>query len=473
MKTNFENQRYPIYIDNRSYLSTDINFDSISQIRNYNTNYTKKKNEINSLDVDKLLDKTQHSLNDFLITLTNEQNTNQAKSYRKIPKKTNCSNTKINRVSKKKLNRIKYKTDSNIQKMKDYSREVGGILETQRKLLNTNIDENKSNELSFNTNKIVFRKKTDGNLEINKRKKMNISNVGNSQLMNNSYSRRTFIKRDLSPIQTKNTPILKNEKSYDNITDEASHYKKLVAIFNKKNTMLINENEKYKKEIIFLKKFKNISENLEMENKKLKQKLLHKKNNNNYNLSISNESFSINRKYSGKNKDIISSLKKEIKSLKQQLNKYKNNENKNNNIIYSEHDINIDQIEKIKKQKNDLEEQNIFLIQELNNIKKNQDFIVNNNFLDKKNKSLNNQIINMKEKIKSYNNLQIYIKLLIQNKCQITDEKEQFLTRKIQEELDIIEQKQNNLRNSFQPNNNYFQREINNYNNNIYNINGL
>ena len=43
MKTNFENQRYPIYIDNRSYLSTDINFDSISPIRNYNTNYTKKK----------------------------------------------------------------------------------------------------------------------------------------------------------------------------------------------------------------------------------------------------------------------------------------------------------------------------------------------------------------------------------------------------------------------------------------------
>ena len=321
MKTNFENQRYPINIDNRSYLSTDINFDSISPIRNNNTNYVKRKNEINSLYVDKLLDKTQHSLNDFLITLTNEQNTNQAKSYRKIPKKNNFGNTKISNVNKKRFNKMNYKTDLNIQKMEDYSRDVEDIIQTQRKLINTNIDENKSNELSFNTNKIVFRKKKDENLQINKKKKMNESNARNSKLMNNSYNKHTYIKRDLSPIQNKNTHILKNEKSYDNITKESSHYKKLVAIFNKKNTMLINENEKYKKEIIFLKKYKNISENLEMENKKLKQELLHKKNNNTYNLSISNEYFSINRKYIYKNEDFILSLKKEIKNLKQKLNK--------------------------------------------------------------------------------------------------------------------------------------------------------
>ena len=211
---------------------------------------------------------------------------------------------------------------------------------------------------------------------------------------------------------------------------------------------------------------------MENENKKLKQQLLNKKLNRNnnrykYNLSISNEYFMINKKPNNNtknNKDIILSLKKEIKNLKQRLNFFKNNENKNNNIICpSEHDINMDQIEKIKKQKNDLEEQNIFLIQEINDIKKNRDFIINNNYLDKKNKSLNNQILNLKEKIKRYNNLQIYIKLFFQNKCisTSTNDKEQFLLRKIQEELDLIQQTQNIGRGSLQPTNNYIQNEIN------------
>lgn len=158
--------------------------------------------------------------------------------------------------------------------------------------------------------------------------------------------------------------------------------------------------------------------------------------------------------------------------MKEELNKYKNDEiKKSKNNCAIEHDINNDQLEKITKENNDLKEQNIFLINELNNIKKNQDFILTNNFLNKKNKSLNIQIINLKKKLKNYNNLQIYIKLFLQNKNEITDEKEQFLIRKIQDELGLIQQKQKNGHDFLQLNNN-----INNYfndenNDELYNIN--
>ena len=119
----------------------------------------------------------------------------------------------------------------------------------------------------------------------------------------------------------------------------------------------------------------------------------------------------------------------------------------------------------MKNRKKNLEEQNIFLITELNNIKKNQTFIENNNFLEKKNKNLKNQIINLKERIKTYNNLQIYIKLYLQNKNFVNDEKEKFLIRKIQEELGSIQEKNNNIRGSFQPNINYFLDLDDNINN--------
>ncbi len=481
MKKKKENKRYPQYGENKSYLMTDVHFDSISPIENRKITYDKNKLKIHQSDVDKLLDKTEHSLNDFFLTLTNERNTNQPKSIKKIPNRIIGRIKKVNEINRK-INETNFRTDSNKQNNQSYIRNNMDYIDTQSQLIGNsnynNIEGIKEYKNYFynDFNKIVLRKKSNYNL--NKKKIIDSSFDINKRTLNNSFSKKTFMKRDLSPLETNNKtnksnrPLLKTDKSFDNIINESNQYKKLLSLYKNKNTFLIIENEKYKKEIIFLRKFKKIAENMENENKKLKQQLLNKKLNRNnnrykYNLSISNEYFMINKKPNNNtknNKDIILSLKKEIKNLKQRLNFFKNNENKNNNIICpSEHDINMDQIEKIKKQKNDLEEQNIFLIQELNDIKKNRDFIINNNYLDKKNKSLNNQILNLKEKIKRYNNLQIYIKLFFQNKCisTSTNDKEQFLLRKIQEELDLIQQTQNIGRGSLQPTNNYIQNEIN------------
>ena len=221
------------------------------------------------------------------------------------------------------------------------------------------------------------------------------------------------------------------------------------------------ENKKIKKE---LRNYIILTEDLQKENNKLLQKVKGQKNNNN-NFSISTHYFSINRKPNNKIKE-ISNLKKEIKHLKSQLNRYYKNENKNANISM-EHDINIDQLEKMKKENNDLEKQNKFLITELNNIKKNQNFILTNNFLDKKNKSLSTQISSLKKRLKSFSNLQIYLKMFLQikNNNNIETEKEEFLIRKMQEELQFIQEKPKTGRQSFPSFN--FIGEINDDNYNL------
>lgn len=475
MKEKYNDQRYSNKTENIRHIKADMKLYPLNIKQNNNYLQPNNNIEINSIDIDTLLDKTQNSLDDFVTSLTQEENVIK-KSTKNIPKKNNGLYVKLNKINS--TVDTSSKPDLNREKICNYDKDIKNIIAKQRKLLgnnnekyktlNSNINEVNNNNFPIMKNRKIHRRKVDSNNLNNKNKKIDVSPNSN-YLINDDFTKRTFNKVDISPLQMMKKS-LNNNKSFDGNINEINKHKKIIDMFNKKNKFLIKENEKYKKEINYL---KNYIDNLEKENIELKQNYQRIDNNlENNNLSISNEYFSIYKKNNSKNKDLVSILKKEIKKLKEELNKYKNDEiKKSKNNCAIEHDINNDQLEKITKENNDLKEQNIFLINELNNIKKNQDFILTNNFLNKKNKSLNIQIINLKKKLKNYNNLQIYIKLFLQNKNEITDEKEQFLIRKIQDELGLIQQKQKNGHDFLQLNNN-----INNYfndenNDELYNIN--
>ena len=475
MKEKSNDHRYSNKTENIRHIKTDMKLYPLNIKQNNNYLQPNNNIEINSIDIDTLLDKTQNSLDDFVTSLTQEENVIK-KSTKNIPKKNNGLYVKLNKINS--TVDTSSNPDLNREKIYNYDKDIKNIIAKQRKLLgnnnekyktlNSNINEVNNNNFPIMKNRKIHRRKVDSNNLNNKNKKIDVSPNSN-YLINDDFTKRTFNKVDISPLQMMKKS-LNNNKSFDGNINEINKHKKIIDMFNKKNKFLIKENEKYKKEINYL---KNYIDNLEKENIELKQNYQRIDNNlGNNNLSISNEYFSIYKKNNLKNKDLVSILKKEIKKLKEELNKYKNDEiKKSKNNCAIEHDINNDQLEKITKENNDLKEQNIFLINELNNIKKNQDFILTNNFLNKKNKSLNIQIINLKKKLKNYNNLQIYIKLLLQNKNEITDEKEQFLIRKIQDELGLIQQKQKNGHDFLQLNNN-----INNYfndenNDELYNIN--
>ena len=481
MKDNYNNQIHSYKRENQNRLSTDIN-NNRNSLRQNNKLYQKNNiKEMNSVDIETLLDRTQNSLDDFVTSLTQEKNMIK-KSSKPMSFVNNGLYKKVNKINSS-IDNCSY-GDSNMQKIYNYDKDIKAIIATQRKLLGNNNENyrtintiNKMNKSNNNITKSrkINRKKVNNNNFDNKNKKLEISSELNNQLLINDFSKRSFNKKDISPIGIiENINSSDNHKSFDDNINEIYNYKKIIDTYNKKNKLLKKENEQLKKQINFLKNFKHISDNLKKENIRLKENLKQIKNTIvKMNLSITKEYFSINRKNNMKNKELVSNLKKEIKNLKEELNKYKNDNkiNKAKNNCGIEHDINNEQFEKINKENNDLKEQNIFLINELNNIKKNQDFILANNFLDKKNKSLNIQISNLKKKLQNFNNLQIYIKLFLQNKKSITDEKELFLIRKIQEELGLIQQKQKSGQIPLQFNNNHFSDEIIEYDDNIYNIN--
>ena len=447
MKSKVMNSKYSYNNFDINQLNNEIDLYSFNAIKNNNFNPKNNHFNINSLDVDILLDNTQNSLDEFITTLTNEDNLNP-KSHRKIPYNNLYNNSHKFKFNKEITNINNSELNANIQNDFKYNRNFNDIIESQDNLERLNRDisyKNRKNKTPINKNKKLFRKKTDNNIFQNKskNKKTDTNSEIKSPLLNSSYNKRAINKRDISPVGfIDNTNNM--EKSFEHQI-KININKKNFDIINNKNKLLMNENEKIKKE---LRNYIILSENLKKENSKLKQKIKEQKNNNN-NLSISTQYFSINRKPTNKVKE-ISNLKKEIKQLKSKLNKYYKNENKNINLSM-EHDINIDQLEKMKKENNNLEKQNIFLITELNNIKKNQNFILTNNFLDKKNKSLNTQILNLKKKLKNYNNLQIYLKMFLQikNNNNIENEKEEFLIRKMQEELQYIQEKPKTGRQSF------------------------
>ena len=449
------------------HLSTDINPNLLSEIKNNKYLQGNKINlNINSIDIDILLDKTQNSIDEFITSLTNEKNMTK-KSYKKIPYKSNGLHIKLNKLNNN-INKNNTKKNYSTQKLFNYDRDITDIIATQRKFLAGNEEkyETMVNDISADKNIKIFRKKTDNDIMLNINKKAHINN----EVDINNFGKQNTNKRAFSPlVNINNIKHINEEKIF---SDKIINYKNIIGIYNKKNKLLIKENEKYKKEI---NRLNILLQNFEKENKRLNKKIREKANLNECtydfnNMSVSNQFFSImNKSHNIKNKELIVSLKKEIKYLKEQLNNYKINENKNiKNCIPMEHDINIDQIEKLKKENNDLGKKNISLIKELNNLKRNQNNFIENNILDKKNKSLSNQISYLKAKLKNYNNLQIYIKLYLENKNCIQSEKEEFFIRKIKEELDYIEQNPKSLRRSLQTNNNYFPGEIND---DIYNTN--
>ena len=467
--------------DNQNYfirLSADINLYSTSPKKNKNYFLENNRNfnsNMKSNDIDILLNKTQNSIDEFITTLTNEPNIPK-QFYKKIAYNKEEIQTKTN---KNKINHNKIK-DINIQNIFNYDKDLKNIIETQRKLLGNNKEKYKTkiNDVPLKKNRRASRRYTntdnfDINYNVNKTK--DIKNGTDKQVLINSFSKQKLNKRDISALE--NNQRKNNEKSYDNKSNnKIINYENIIGIYNKKNKLLIKENENYKKEINNL---KILLKNLQKENIKLNQELetqINKNKNSYNNMSISQQNFTIiNKKTIIKNKELISSLKKEIKYLKEQLNNYKNKEYKKINIDINqsislpvEHDINIDQIEKLKKENNDLDTKNIYLIEEIKNLKKNQNFILANNFLDKKNKSLNNQITYLKNKLKNYNNLQAYIKLYLRNKSNILNEKEEIFIRKIKDELDYIQEKSHSSRGSLQSNNYYFLEEIND---DIYNVN--
>lgn len=440
----------------------------------FNKNNFNPRNRLymNSLDVDMLLDNTQNSLDEFITTLTNEGNLNK-KSFTKTPFNNKqginqgiipeAKSLKL-RVNKTLYNNNNNELNTNLQNNLKYNRNLEDIFESHDNLINYNkeISNNSKNGTPINKNRKIFKKKTDNSILKNKNnnKKTDSKIEINNPLISNSFNKRTINKRDISPIGfLNNTNNI--EKSLEHKVKNNNFNKNKFAIVNNKNKLLMIENKKIKKE---LRNYIILTEDLQKENNKLLQKVKGQKNNNN-NFSISTHYFSINRKPNNKIKE-ISNLKKEIKHLKSQLNRYYKNENKNANISM-EHDINIDQLEKMKKENNDLEKQNKFLITELNNIKKNQNFILTNNFLDKKNKSLSTQISSLKKRLKSFSNLQIYLKMFLQikNNNNIETEKEEFLIRKMQEELQFIQEKPKTGRQSFPSFN--FIGEINDDNYNL------
>lgn len=451
MKSTINYQRYS-NTSNYQCLKADKDLYSISPIRKNNLASGKRNINMDSIDVEHLLDKTQHSIDEFIINLKNDENLKR-KSYKEPPHKNFGFQMESNRLNHY-LNNCKTDSNSNFQNISNYDKDIAKIIATQRKLLGKNREKYQTmiNDISENDNRRIHREKTSNILIRNIKKTDEIENP----LLINSYNKKPLDKRDISPIEISNFAN-HHEKSFDNKINKSDKFKIINQSVNKKNKLLIKENEKYKNE---LNKLKSLVENLKKENIILKQKLNTKSIENSY-LSIFNSGFTIYSKNTLKNKEIISHLKKEIKFLKDQLNIYKSKENISNNNIPMEHDINIDQLEKMKKENNDLEKQNIFLITELSNIQKNQNFISNNNFLDKKNKSLNEQISNLKKKLKNYNNLQIYIKMMLQNKSNFENEKEQFLIRKIKEELNNIQERSKREKRAFQLNNNNFTCEKN------------
>lgn len=476
MNPKFIIQSFTNLEDDNKNLSTDIQLYSNSQNNNKTIFPNSTIIKIDSYEVDKLLGKTQDSLEELVTTISNEDNIKE-KSTKKIPNKKNFNNnikTKNNLGNYYYLKLENKKTDKNNCKninpknisISDYNKGINNILENQKKLLSNNYDD-KNEEKKPYDNKLlnknnILKKKTEKNFnQINNNELINrIANNSYYKLKCNTNSNNNNI--SITPIPSCKNAIsvrVKNTGIGNTYIDEINKYKKIIESLKNNNKILIKENEDFMKKIKLLNDYKKLNDYLNKENICLKQKL---QKNGNTNLSISQEFFSVLGKKSNKNKEIISSLKKEIKNLNEQLNKYKNKEN---NYLPIEHDINTDELEEMKNRKKNLEEQNIFLITELNNIKKNQTFIENNNFLEKKNKNLKNQIINLKERIKTYNNLQIYIKLYLQNKNFVNDEKEKFLIRKIQEELGSIQEKNNNIRGSFQPNINYFLDLDDNINN--------
>lgn len=433
MKTNINYQRYS-NASNFQCMEADTDLYSISPIRKNNITSGKSNNNLDSMNVDHLLDKTQHSIDEFILNLTNDESKNR-NSFKEAPHKNFGFQKHSNKLNHY-LNNCK--TNSNFQNIFNYDKDIEKIIATQRKLLGNNREKYKT-MIDDNT-EYTNRNNNSGkinNLLIRNLKKADSNNEINNVLLINSFNKNALNKRDVSPMGINNF-INYNEKSFDNKINRSNKFRSINKNVNEKNKLLLKENEKYKNE---LNKLKSMVENLEKQNVILKQKL-QEKNNVKANFSISYNNFAFYSKNNIKNKEIISYLKKEIINLKDQLNKYKSKENiNNNNNVSMEHDINIDQLEKMKKENNDLEKQNIFLITELSNIQKNRNFILNNNFLDKKNKSLNNQISYLKRKLKNYNNLQIYIKMLLQNKGNLEKEKEQFLIHKIEEELNNIQEK--------------------------------
>ena len=405
MRDNYNDQIHSYKRENHNRISTDMSKNHISLKQKSNIYQKTNYKEMNSIDIDRLLDKTQNSLDEFASSLIQEKTMTKKSAKPKSYINNDGLYKKLNKINSS-VENYSY-GDSNIQKIINYDKDIKDIMATQKKLLGNNTEKyrtiNSNDKIINNTNnRKVNRKKVNNNNIHNKKKKLEISTEIKNQLLINDFSKRSFNKKDISPISIiENINNSNNQKAYDDIINEINKYKKIIDIYNKKNKLLKKENEQFKKEINFMKNFKNLSKKLKKENIQLKENLKQIKNNiGNAKLSITKEYFSINRKNNIKNKELISNLKKEIKNLKEELSKYKNDINikKSKNNCGIEHDINNDQFDIINKENNDLKEQNIFLINELNNIKKNQDFILANNFLDKKNKSLNIQIANLKKK---------------------------------------------------------------------------
>jgi len=317
MKEKSNDQRYSNKTENIRHIKADMKLYPLNIKQNNNYLQPNNNIEINSIDIDTLLDKTQNSLDDFVTSLTQEENVIK-KSTKNIPKKNNGLYVKLNKINS--TVDTSSKPDLNREKICNYDKDIKNIIAKQRKLLgnnnekyktlNSNINEVNNNNFPIMKNRKIHRRKVDSNNLNNKNKKIDVSPNSN-YLINDDFTKRTFNKVDISPLQMMKKS-LNNNKSFDGNINEINKHKKIIDMFNKKNKFLIKENEKYKKEINYL---KNYIDNLEKENIELKQnyqRIEHNLENNN--LSISNEYFSIYKKNNSKNKDLVSILKKEIKN---------------------------------------------------------------------------------------------------------------------------------------------------------------
>ena len=289
MKSKVMNSKYSYNNFDINQLNNEIDLYSFNAIKNNNFNPKNNHFNINSLDVDILLDNTQNSLDEFITTLTNEDNLNP-KSHRKIPYNNLYKNSHKFKFNKEITNINNSELNANIQNDFKYNRNFNDIIESQDNLVRLNRDisyKNRKNKTPINKNKKLFRKKTDNNIFQNKskNKKTDINSEIKSPLLNSSYNKRAINKRDISPVGfIDNTNNM--EKSFEHQI-KININKKNFDIINNKNKLLMNENEKIKKE---LRNYIILSENLKKENSKLKQKIKEQKKNNN-NLSISKQYF--------------------------------------------------------------------------------------------------------------------------------------------------------------------------------------
>ena len=246
-------------------LSADINLYSTSPKKNKNYFLENNRNfnsNMKSNDIDILLNKTQNSIDEFITTLINEPNIPK-QFYKKIAYNKEEIQTKTN---KNKINHNKIK-DINIQNIFNYDKDLKNIIETQRKLLGNNKEKYKTttNDFPLKKNRRASRRYTNTdnfyiNYNVNKTK--DIKNGTDKQMLINTFSKQKLNKRDISALE--NNQRKNNEKSYDNKSNnKIINYKNIIGIYNKKNKLLIKENENYKKEINNL---KILLKNLQKEN---------------------------------------------------------------------------------------------------------------------------------------------------------------------------------------------------------------